>query len=442
MTCKTKKKLKLRKYIKGGALPKFQTGSKLPYLQETTNMFVPQQDFGIKGTNKMSTVDYNTGQVKVTGGNPNASSKTNLGSYMGYVGAAGSAIDAVSDGSITGSETQNIVDQVGSNFAFYSLGKTVDEALFDKNATTGLYKNDTQAALSFGVTDPGQQWSQATDDWNEGQKGQAIIDILAPAMAGLEYQDDQRKEVEAQKKRELELAGQQRLKELNNNNIQYTPMARNGGQLRKFQSGGGIQDPLKPTGYSPIPRTKPQDVDYDIKIYSEYPYNHRPLTGESSINEAIELLKRDRNVIKEDPISAYNEVVKLYPEKYMIGKDSVGQTNLIKKEKVPNSIPHIKLVNTPITRDPNSLNTKPEDLNLMLKKEGGSLNQDKRLVKRPVIRRYNGQTHEEADGGIPVDSNGNPSIMTGNNPVGLTEKNEVAWNGYVFSDFLKRSKKK
>ena len=54
---------------------------------------------------------------------------------------------------------------------------------------------------------------------------------------------------------------------------------------------------------------------------------------------------------------------------------------------------------------------------------------------------YQGQTHEGVDGGIAVDKDGNPTSMTGNNPVGLVEDKEVAWKApnddvFIFSDRL------
>ena len=80
---------------------------------------------------------------------------------------------------------------------------------------------------------------------------------------------------------------------------------------------------------------------------------------------------------------------------------------------------------------------------MTIKREGGLLNQDKMLVKKPIVRKYSGQTHEGPNEGIPVDSNGNPSAMTGRSPITLTERNEVVYNGYVFSDVIKyRNKNK
>jgi len=48
-----------------------------------------------------------------------------------------------------------------------------------------------------------------------------------------------------------------------------------------------------------------------------------------------------------------------------------------------------------------------------------------------------GNTHQEGIGGIPVDAKGNPATVSNRSAVGLTEKGEVTWNGYVFSDKLK-----
>jgi hypothetical protein len=58
--------------------------------------------------------------------------------------------------------------------------------------------------------------------------------------------------------------------------------------------------------------------------------------------------------------------------------------------------------------------------------------------ENPVIVGYNGNsnTHQQGVGGVPVDAKGNPSAVSKQSAVGLTEKGEVTWNGYVFSDKL------
>ena len=59
------------------------------------------------------------------------------------------------------------------------------------------------------------------------------------------------------------------------------------------------------------------------------------------------------------------------------------------------------------------------------------------ITGQPQIVEYeDGNTHQEGIGGIPVDTKGNPSIMSNQSAVGLTEKGEVTWNSYVFSDKL------
>jgi len=67
---------------------------------------------------------------------------------------------------------------------------------------------------------------------------------------------------------------------------------------------------------------------------------------------------------------------------------------------------------------------------------GGQIGQG--LMGQPQITSYdNGNTHEEGVGGIPVDARGNPSTTSKQSAVGMTEKGEITWNGYVFSDKLK-----
>lgn len=59
-------------------------------------------------------------------------------------------------------------------------------------------------------------------------------------------------------------------------------------------------------------------------------------------------------------------------------------------------------------------------------------------TQNPVIVGYNGKSnsHQDGVGGVPVDAKGNPSAVSRQSAVGLTEKGEVTWNGYVFSDKL------
>lgn len=47
-----------------------------------------------------------------------------------------------------------------------------------------------------------------------------------------------------------------------------------------------------------------------------------------------------------------------------------------------------------------------------------------------------GQSHSGAQGGVPTDAEGNPSVISGRPPVALTEDGEVTFYGYVFSDKL------
>lgn len=60
------------------------------------------------------------------------------------------------------------------------------------------------------------------------------------------------------------------------------------------------------------------------------------------------------------------------------------------------------------------------------------------MMGDPQIVDYtNGSTHQEGVGGIPVDLRGNPATTSKSSAVGMTERGEVTWNGYVFSNKLK-----
>jgi hypothetical protein len=69
---------------------------------------------------------------------------------------------------------------------------------------------------------------------------------------------------------------------------------------------------------------------------------------------------------------------------------------------------------------------------------GGQIGEGMMNQQPQIIDYSNGEKHgESAVGGIPVDARGNPVTTSRQSAVGLTEKGEVTWNGYVFSDKLK-----
>lgn len=68
--------------------------------------------------------------------------------------------------------------------------------------------------------------------------------------------------------------------------------------------------------------------------------------------------------------------------------------------------------------------------------EGGQIGQGMMSQNPQIVNYSKGNTHQEGVGGIPVDVKGNPSTVSKQSAVGMTEKGEVTWNGYVFSDKL------
>lgn len=60
-------------------------------------------------------------------------------------------------------------------------------------------------------------------------------------------------------------------------------------------------------------------------------------------------------------------------------------------------------------------------------------------VNPPNIVEYGNKAnkHSEGIGGVPVDIKGNPTKVSKQSAVGMTESGEVTWNGYVFSNKLK-----
>ena len=77
----------------------------------------------------------------------------------------------------------------------------------------------------------------------------------------------------------------------------------------------------------------------------------------------------------------------------------------------------------------------PSRRNLPQKQMGGQVAPPQDQAQ--FIDHQEGQTHEGPDGGIPVDERGQPAASSGAPEVALTEKGEVTFDGYVYSDDLK-----
>lgn len=89
------------------------------------------------------------------------------------------------------------------------------------------------------------------------------------------------------------------------------------------------------------------------------------------------------------------------------------------------------------TRSQNIIDDKQIDYGPSFMEMGGQIGVGLMNNNPQIIDYTNGNTHQEGIGGIPVDSMGNPSTTSKQSAVGLTERGEVTWNGYVFSDKLK-----
>lgn len=457
--CKSKK-LNLRKYKSGSQLPKLSPGGVVSYNQQNAATFTPQVDMNAPGNqalggtnNQVSNAKYSNGVATVNGKNVDSSSGLNSGTLSqigGYAGAAGSLINSFDDGKVTGSETQNVVDQVGSNFAFYSAGKVVDETLLPKDEKTGLYGSDLEASLSYGLTDPAQQLSQSVDDFNEGEYLQSIVDFSMPGLAGIEYQSDQKKEVAAQEAKLNEQMSSAKLNQLNSKMVNYD-YAKFGGQLKRFNNGGKL---------TPKPVNTPTVLNSDIYGYKPGSEGIVPYNNNLEISSMKGYSRGRLGTYKGQPL--YDNLQKTPPAKpgsEFIPRNLTQESSILEisnRSGIPIEIVRQNMKTNPkgtieeFIKTPGNSNfqyredstNQPSMIHYYDKKEmGGQINDNKRLIKKPIVRKYGGQTHEGPDEGIPVDQNGNPSAMTGRKPIALTEKGEVVYNGYVFSDSIKHKNK-
>jgi len=90
------------------------------------------------------------------------------------------------------------------------------------------------------------------------------------------------------------------------------------------------------------------------------------------------------------------------------------------------------------TRSANIVDSKEINYGPSFMENGGLLGNDLMGQNPQIVEYSNGEKHgESAVGGIPVDARGNPATTSRQSAVGITEKGEITWNGYVFSDKLK-----
>jgi len=204
----------------------------------------------------------------------------------------------------------------------------------------------------------------------------------------------------------------------------YTPTFKYGGNMkRRYQTGGGLPD-ITP-GLRQAVRTddsnKRGSMFFDT--LTSIPTESRDYNQiVSSYNQGI--TPRDRYMLNYEVDESGNSVLgRAENPDYTLGR-TTGITS------------NPQFMTTPGMYNPRRGRTLPQysarNPYLPKKADGGAVGSAGQFVDYNV-----GQSHTGPDEGIPVDSQGQPTAMSGGNPVALTEKGEVAFNGYVFSDTTK-----
>lgn len=325
--------------------------------------------------------------------------------YLALAGVAMDAIASVDEGKLSTQENQDILDSVGGivGGAYYTGGKAADEMLFGKDEQ-GLYDSELAASASYFLTDPSQAMASgfaktqegiSEGDW--GSIGEGITELLLPGLAGRNYQREQEAAIKEEERKKKMLANELRLAEINAGVQNRQGLYADGGTLPNSDIPVDIKMKLFNTN-----KGNTQEAYYTPRVL-------RPRTRQNTLDTLVNQFGYSR----EDAKSKYSEdLLKSIADQnpnYQFGVSSIGEPVL--NEYILQNSARRKLAN------------------------GGQ-----------VLRKYNGQTHNGPDEGIEVDANGNPSIMTGNAPVALTEKNEVAYkspmdeSAYIFSDKIKYKK--
>lgn len=293
---------------------------------------------------------------------------------------------ATGGGVMQDNSTQSMVDTVGSNSPwglFYSAGKAVDKAAFKKDPVTGAYKNEAQAMLSHGITDPAQNLAQAKKEWQEGDKKRAAISMVALSMAGKYYQEDA---LEAQEElRQEGITQQLTTNRLETEALKPQMQFKSGGYIPTFPNGGSLT-PAQTVreNYRPQSYQTQQDGDFNKADYGDL-LRSTPLYSPS----------------KPDSLVAVENYYKGVPgAQYMQPGQSTGSR-----------MESYQAGDT--TRFAGS--EKPQFAN------GGYMEETR---NNPDITYYaNGGTHgENPNGGIPIGNKG------------LVEEDEVRYKDYIFTN--------
>ena len=362
---------------------------------------------------------------------------------VGMAGPWGSAISGVSQLGSSALET-------GVNYNEYGVAENQSYNKLSKSLETGLL-------------DPAQNLDVVfSDDYSTTERVGAA---LLPGLAGITQADQEQEEAISRELAAKQAKNQARLSEINQDVNQYKSLYKYGGKLKKLQNGSYLDTPDKlnpitpepiqqaPSGYinknkGLTPYYKGRDIrvpgyqrpmmgyiDNPVdnnntpkKLYSKNlePINKslsigisqsegRPMTRESAILRTADILNEPVSNVRETPDLYFKRLIDQSEGYFQRGVSGTNKETL--KEIIPTD----------------RYNTKGSN-KIQFKRFGGDLNNT--FNRTPNITNYKGQTHDGPDEGIPVDEQGNPSVVSGKEPVALTENGEVIWDGYVFSNEL------
>lgn len=193
---------------------------------------------------------------------------------------------------------------------------------------------------------------------------------------------------------------------------------------QRFQNGGDLPDMPN------IPSNKTKSRDFSMPYATDTGKQFWPMKPTSAIiRDTANYFQMGVGDNQEPIFGTFNEELAPDSGRY---KSSMDESNHVYH---PSSLLR-KLASTPPTEQ--FLKSQPRS-NFPGFENGGQLGQQKGSGN---FTTYEGQGHEGPDGGIPVDQMGNPAIVSGEEPVGLTENKESTFDGYVFSEELKPDNKR
>lgn len=417
---KKKKTLKLQQYKR---LPKYDgISNPTGYLEDSANMFTPSKNYdslainnkaineqqfgpGLSSTPKSSTLDLNT---NTNNNNSSVNLNNNTAGMVAQIAASfvgdqsehpeygnydSIAADTMSNYGVIG-QVAGAAGEVGGKLLkpnYDEYGNATSESQEQLYYQAGAYFDPLGAA-------------ESQDSFGEG-----VVAALLPGWGGENTRKKEAADAKDRKNKAIAQKNQAGLDQLNQGIVATSGaeryFAKYGGKLPRMAIGGPIEENVPRDAFGNIKSGSGnwQEAYYTSNI-------ERPRTKSNTINTLVNEFDFDRETANARYSPELLDSIAGTTDKYKYATSSTG--NPVLNEMYSNKAARTQIF-----------------------EQGGGLNNINN--SNPVIRQYKGETHDNGvNGGIEVGSDGNPTSITGKKGIALVENDEVAFDGYIFSNSI------